>query len=117
MTGRAMVILLISGLAGATLVRIAPGFGIEEQSMDPRLSPRSLEVLERDHRGERNPIEFYARFLAGLFQGRGLKSILYGQPAGQLIRDRFPTTVRSVSIGLVSGWIAALLLAIACATG
>jgi hypothetical protein len=33
--GRAIVIVLISGLAGATLVRFAPGFGLDERALDP----------------------------------------------------------------------------------
>ena len=44
---RAVLILLLSGLAGAALIRLAPGFGVDEQALDPRLSASSLEALER----------------------------------------------------------------------
>jgi peptide/nickel transport system permease protein len=117
MAARAAVILLISGLAGATLIRIAPGFGIDEQVIDPRLSRRSLDALDREHWGERNPIAFYTRFLGGLLRGDAGQSIIFGQPVGSLIRDRLPTTVGTVTAGLCAGWIAAIVLAFICAAG
>ena len=110
---RALAIVLISGFAGATLVRVAPGFGIDERVLDPRLSAETIGAIEREHSAERNLLEFYPRFLMGLFRGDAGRSIVFGQPVAQLIRDRVPTTIRLVTVGLVLGWSAALLCAIA----
>jgi peptide/nickel transport system permease protein len=112
---RGITILLISGLAGATLVRFAPGFGMNEQALDPRLSARSVQALELEHAGERNPLAFYLRFLGGFFRGDVGRSAVFGQPVRQLIRERAPTTIRAVSVGLALGWSAAALFAIVAA--
>ncbi len=109
---RAIAILLISGLAGATLIRLAPGFGIDEQMLDPRLSVQSLEALRLRHAEERNPVAFYARFLGRMLHGDMGRSAVFGQPVAQLIADRAATTARSVSAGLMLGWIVALGFAI-----
>src|ERR1051325_8548491 len=55
---RAVVIILLSGLAGATLVRFAPGFGIDERVLDPRFSTQTLESIQKQHAPERNPLAF-----------------------------------------------------------
>jgi len=107
---RALIVLLISGLAGATLIRIAPGFGIDEQALDARLSPRSLEALEHERAGERNPLAFYLRFLAGLLHGEAGRSSVFGQPVAALIRERMPRTLGMVLAGLGLGWSAGVLL-------
>jgi peptide/nickel transport system permease protein len=112
---RALVILLISGLAGATLVRFAPGFGLDEQAMDTRLSAESRRALEQQHEGERNPLTFYGRYLAGLMRGDAGQSVVYGQPVRQLISERAGTTTRSVLSGLAIGWSVALVFASASA--
>jgi peptide/nickel transport system permease protein len=110
---RGVIILLVSGLAGATLVCLAPGFGVDEQALDPRLSAESLEALARKHAGERNPLNFYVHFLGRMLRGDAGRSAVFGQPVGRLIRERASTTLRSVSGGLALSWSAAVLLAVA----
>jgi peptide/nickel transport system permease protein len=108
---RGAVILLISGLAGATLVRLAPGFGLDERSLDTRLSADSVRAIQREHLSERNPLTFYVRFLSGLFRGDAGHSAVFAQPVGSLIRERAPRTLETVLAGLAYGWSAAILLA------
>ena len=112
---RGIGILILSGLGGAILVRLAPGFAIEEQALDARLSAQTRDALERRHAGERNPLAFYAHFLAGLFHGDAGRSAVFGQPVRDLIRDRAGTTIVAVAAGLVVGWCAAVLLGLAVA--
>jgi peptide/nickel transport system permease protein len=106
---RCVILLLISGFAAATLVRLAPGFGLDEEMMDVRMSAQGVRALERQHEAERNPLRFYARFLGGLIRGDAGWSTIYGQPVRQLIRERASTTIRSVLVGLAIGWSFALL--------
>jgi peptide/nickel transport system permease protein len=113
--GRGIAILLISGLAGATLVRLAPGFGVDERSLDARFSAPTLASIARANERERNPLTFYLGFLEGLFHGDLGRSAVFGQPVGPLIRERAPTTIRTVLEGLILGWCAALVLATAAA--
>jgi peptide/nickel transport system permease protein len=112
---RGIGILLLSGFGAASLVRLAPGFGIEEQALDARLSAQTRDALERRHAGERNPLLFYAHFLVGLFQGDAGQSTVYGQPVRDLIRDRAGATIAAVGVGLAGGWCAAVLLGLAVA--
>ena len=112
---RGIGILILSGFGGAILVRLAPGFGIEEQALDARLSAQTRDALERRHAGERNALSFYAHFLAGLFHGDAGRSAVFGQPVRDLIRDRAGTTIGAVGAGLAVGWFSAVLLGLAVA--
>jgi len=106
---------LISGLAGATLVRFAPGFGVDERAMDARLSPESVRALERQHEGERNPLLFYGRYLFGMMRGDAGQSTIYRLPVRQLIGERAGITTRNVIVGLTVAWVVALVFASASA--
>jgi peptide/nickel transport system permease protein len=108
---RAVVILVVSGLCGATLVRLAPGFGIDERALDPRLSWQTRQSIDGEHASEQNPFRFYAQFLAGMLRGDAGRSVVFGEPVGQLIRERLPATLRAVLFGLALGWCAALVCA------
>src|SRR3982750_4687920 len=98
--GRAVAILLLSGLAGATLVRFAPGFDSDEQALDVRLSAESVRAMRERRASARNPLVFYARFLVRLFRGDAGQSIIYRRPVRQLVNERALVTLRSVSAGL-----------------
>lgn len=111
--GRGVVILLISGFAGATLVRFAPGFGVDEEVLDARLSPESIKALEGRHAGEQNPLTFYLNYLRGLLHGDAGQSVVFGQPVALLFEERAPTTLRTVVDGLLIGWVVGSLLAVA----
>jgi peptide/nickel transport system permease protein len=110
---RGIAILLISGLAGATLVRLAPGFGVDERALDPRLSAHSLEAIEHERSAERNPLTFYIHFLVGMLRGDAGRSVVFAQPIGRLIDERAPRTFQTVMAGLAYGWSAAVLLVVA----
>ena len=112
---RALLILVISGLVGATLIRIAPGFGISEQELDPRLSSASVDALRRERADGQNALSFYFHFLKGLLHGDAGRSSLYGEPVAALIRERMPTTVRTIVLSLALSWSLAVVLAIAAA--
>jgi peptide/nickel transport system permease protein len=101
---------LFSGLIGATLVRFAPGFGVDERSMDSRFSAHTQAAINREHDRDRNPILYYLRFGTGILQGDFGHSAVYGQPVGRLIRERAPITFEAVAQGLAAGWSAAFLL-------
>lgn len=113
---RAMVVILASGLVSAALIRLAPGFGLDERALDARFTAPTLESISREHDDERNPISYYLQYLAAFARGE-LRSTVFGQPIGAAIRDRAPVTLTSVGSGLAVGWCAALSLATAAAAG
>jgi len=114
-TGRAIIILLIAGLLGAALIRMAPGFQTSGQELDPRLTRSSIEALRHRDSEQGNLFVSYVRFLSNLAHGDAGTSRVFRQPVAQLIRERAATTVRSVALGWIVAWIAASLLAAAVA--
>ena len=57
--GLALVaIVLVGGLLSATLVRLAPGFDVDEEQLDPHLSAESVRALRETRQQERNIFSF-----------------------------------------------------------
>jgi len=107
-----VAIVLVGGLACATLVRFAPGFATDEQQLDPRLSAESLQALHQSHQAERNILRFYAGYMKRAVRGDLGISHSLNQPVSTLFRDRIPVTLRLVAAGLALGWAIALSLAL-----
>jgi len=114
---RLALTLLLAGLLGASLVRYAPGFGVNEQELDSRLNNASVRALRDSHAGEKGILSFYLRYLARVARGDLGTSQSLGQPVLELLRERFPYTVRTVCGGLLAGWIFGLGLALPGALG
>ena len=115
--GRRLLLLaalsLVGGLLGATLVRFAPGYGMDERELDPRLSSQSREAIRREHRLQSGLIAYYGTFLARMAHGDLGRSEWLERPIAGLLKERFPLTIRSVVLGLLTAWAAALLLSLA----
>ena len=105
-------IVLLGGLTCATLVRFAPGFSVDEQQLDPRLSAESLQALHQSHQSENNIFRFYAEYMKRALHGELGVSRSLGQPVTTLLHDRFPVTLRLVALGLALGWTMALTLSL-----
>lgn len=107
-----LLTVLLGGLLGATLVRVAPGFGVDEEELDPRLSAKSIESLRQAHAADTNLAVFYYRYLSRLVHGDFGTSETLQRPVSQLLAERFPETLKSVGLGLALGWSLGLPLAI-----
>jgi peptide/nickel transport system permease protein len=106
------LVLLLGGFLGATMVRLAPGFGVDEEELDTRLNQASVQALRQAHSTDENLGRFYVRYLGQLLQGDlGMSQTLH-QPVRQLLAERFPETLKSMALGLALGWTAGLTLAI-----
>ena len=103
--------ILFGGLLGATLARLAPGFGTDERELDSRLSPASLQALRQSRAAQGELGAFYKNYLAGLLHGDlGVSSSLR-RPVRELLAERIPVTLRGVGLGLAGGWLLGLALA------
>jgi len=107
-----VITVLLGGLLGATLLRFAPGFGVDERELDPRLSSDTIRALQDSHASERNVLAFYAHYLSGLVQGDLGVSRSLQRPVAELIAERIPVTLRLVGFGLLAGWCLGLALAL-----
>ena len=103
--------ILFGGLLGATLARLAPGFGTDERELDSRLSPASLQALRQSRSAQGDLGAFYKNYVAGLLHGDlGVSSSLR-RPVRELLAERIPVTLRGVGLGLAGGWLLGLALA------
>ena len=99
---------LLGTFAAALLVRLAPGFDVDVQQLDSRLSHDSREAL-RSQRGQNaNIVQFYFAYLRAAAHGEFGQSITLNRPVGRLILERFPTTLRIAGFGLLGGWLLAV---------
>lgn len=110
--GRIAITVVVGGLLGATLVRVAPGFGIDEAELDSRLSAQSIQA-RREAQPRQTLGAFYFQYLARLLRGDLGTSRSLQRPVAELLKERAPETAKSVALGLVLGWLLGLSLAIA----
>ncbi len=106
---------LLGGLLSATLVRLAPGFDVDEQQLDPHLSAESVQALHAAKRQDHNIFRFYFSYMNRAAHGDLGTSLALGQPVRTLLRDRAPLTLRLLALGLGLAWVAALTLALTAA--
>jgi peptide/nickel transport system permease protein len=109
---RILIVLGLGGFLGATLVRMAPGFGVDEEELDSRLSQESVQAVRQSHAGEENLAAFYLHYLDRLLHGDLGFSQTLQEPVRQLLAERFPETLKSVGLGLALGWSFGLALAL-----
>lgn len=104
---------LLGGLLGATLVRMAPGLGVDEEELDIRLNRQSVEALRQSQAPQESVIPFYFHYLERLLHGDLGISRTLQRPVRQLLAERLPETLKGVGSGLALGWTLGLGLAIA----
>lgn len=110
---RILVSALLGGIATATLVRMSPGYGTDEQDLSFALSDQSRDAL-RAVRGANSSIaSFYVTFVAGLAKGDLGFSRTLNRPVAELLRERLPETLVSVLCGVAGGIAAGVALALA----
>lgn len=109
-----LLLLVGLGLCGAfvsaTLVRFAPGFGVEERELDPRWNAQSVEALRQQNALHQGVISFYFHYLSALAHGDLGESDSLKRPVRELLRQRLPVTGGSVIRGLGIAWLAAGIL-------
>jgi peptide/nickel transport system permease protein len=109
---RILLIAVFGGLLGATLVRMGPGFGVDEREMDNRLNTESRQAIRAERASENNIAVFYFRYLSGLAHGDFGFSRSLNRPVSQLLKERLPLTLASLAYGVLGGASIGLLLAL-----
>ncbi len=107
-----LALVLLGGLLSATLVRLAPGFDSDEHELDPALSAESVRALRQSRAAEHNVLKYYATYLRGAMHGDLGTSHALGQPVQNLLRERWPVTVRIAGLGLLLAWFLGSALAL-----
>jgi peptide/nickel transport system permease protein len=113
LAAKILITVLIGGFLGATLVRVAPGFGMDEEQLDARLGSRSIQALREGQGNDRNLFGFYFHYLNRMLHGDLGESRTLQRPVLQLVAERLPETLKSVGLGLALGWALGFSLAVA----
>jgi len=108
-----LITALIGGFLGATLLRFAPGYGVDEAELDARLSNSSIQAIRQANGDQENILVFYAHYLGRMARGDLGMSRTLRQPVLQLLRERAPETLKSLGLGLLLGWTLGLSFAVA----
>jgi peptide/nickel transport system permease protein len=103
---------LLGGLFSAVLVRLAPGFDVDEAQIDPHLNTQSLEALRQTRAQQNNILHFYFQSMGRALHGDLGRSLSLGQPVSALLRERSPLTLRLIGTGLLLSWMVAMALAL-----
>src|ERR1700676_5414519 len=106
---------LLGGLLSATLVRLAPGFSVDERELDPHLNAQSVQALREAKQRDHNVFRFYFSYMNRAFHGDLGTSLALNQPVRTLLRDRAPLTLRLLSTGLALACILSLTLSLSAA--
>lgn len=109
-TLRLFLMLVILGFVATSIVRLAPGYGADERELDSRLSNESIDAF-RKSREPSNLVAGYLAFLKRATAGDLGFSETLNRPVADLIRQRYLTSVRILSLGWLLAWFLALLLA------
>jgi len=109
---RILLTVLLGGLLGATLVRLGPGFGVDERELDSRLSAESQQAIRSERARDDNIAAFYFRYLAGVVHGDFGFSRSLNRPVSELLKERLPLTVVSLGYGVLGGVSIGLALAL-----
>ena len=108
----AVLTLLLGGLLAALLVRQAPGFGADEILLDGRMGAQAIRQIQEAAIKE-NAFSFYGRYLRGLGHGGMGVSQAYRLPVAELVCQRIGPTLSYAGAGLLWGWAAGMVLALA----
>jgi peptide/nickel transport system permease protein len=106
---------LLGGLLSTLLVRLAPGFDVDEQQLDPHLNSASVQSLRQTRIEQHNVFRFYLHSLQRAVHGDLGVSLSLGQPVSVLLKDRALLTLRLIGIGLLLSWALAMSMALSAA--
>lgn len=104
------VTVIVGGLISATLTRYAPGFGVDEQQLDTRLSSESIRVLRDTSANERGVVSYYVGSIGRMLKGDLGNSRSFQRPVRELLVERSAVTVRMVGTGLAVAWLLSMIL-------
>lgn len=105
---------VVGGFLAAALVRYSPGFDVDENAWNPRISASTLATMHSRREAENSLPRFYLRYLSKAVQGDFGISESLRLPVSELLRDRGPVsaplllwgTLGGLSLGGLLAWVA-----------
>ena len=105
--------ILLAAFVAAALVRLAPGFGMDERQLDARLSGDSIRAIQAEYGAGSSVVRYFWNYLSALCRGDLGQSVSLGRPVRELIADRLPVTLQSAAAGLVWAWLTGIAATLA----
>jgi peptide/nickel transport system permease protein len=106
------ITVLVGGFLTAALVRLSPGFGVDEHELDPTRDVAALRALQAARPEQSNFFAYSVRHTAALFRGDLGISRNWNRPVAGLLRERWPVTAQLMAVGILGGWALALAFAL-----
>jgi peptide/nickel transport system permease protein len=103
---------IVGALLCATIVRFAPGYGVDEHALDSRLSQSSRDAIRNQLQLGNGLFSYYGSYITGLVHGNLGTSAFLERPVAGLLRERAPFTTRTVFLGWITAWAAASFLSL-----
>ena len=103
---------VVGALLCATIVRFAPGYGVDEHALDSRLSACSRDAIRNQLLLGNGLLSYYGSYIIGLVHGNLGTSAFLERPVAGLLKERAPFTARTVFLGWTTAWLAASLLSL-----
>jgi ABC-type dipeptide/oligopeptide/nickel transport system permease component len=108
--GRGIISLVVAVLGGgfiaAALVRYSPGFEVDENAWNPRISAQSQAVIHARREYENRLPRFYVHYLAAALHGDLGESDSFHVPVTELLLGRAGVTARLMVWGVAGGMFA-----------
>ena len=105
--------ILLAAFLSAALVRLAPGFGMDERQLDARLSSDSIRAIQAEYGAGTSFVRYFWNYLSALCRGDLGQSVSLGRPVRELLADRLPVTLQSAAAGLAWAWLTGIAAALA----
>jgi peptide/nickel transport system permease protein len=106
-----IMVVLLGGFAAAALVRYSPGFDVDENAWNPKISAQTLTAMNAGKEQRSQLLPFYGRYLAAAVRGEFGESESLRVPIKELLRDRVPVSSRILVPGIAGGLFLGAVLA------
>jgi len=103
---------LIGAFLTAALVRLSPGFGVDEHELDPTRDAPALRALQAARPEQGSFLAYAVRHTAAMLRGDLGVSRNWHRPVADLLRERWPVTAQLMAVGILGGWALALVFAL-----
>jgi peptide/nickel transport system permease protein len=103
---------LLGGFLTAALVRLSPGFGVDENELDPTRDVAALREIQAARPEQGGFFAYSVRHTAAILRGDLGISRNWNRPVAGLLRERWPVTAQLMVAGLLGGWALALAFAL-----
>jgi peptide/nickel transport system permease protein len=98
-----VLVVFVGGFAAAALVRFSPGFDVDENTWNPKISAATLAAMHAERERESRLPRFYLNYLRAAAHGDLGQSDSFRQPVTDLLKRRAPVTLALVGWGTLGG--------------